>query len=175
MIDAVAASPARTTLVALDLGDLQWDPRLGVLGHVVPAALYRDFAKPQADAISQTWVIGSHDLFQMSSASVQARRTCFGRAFELALAGEADKGPSGNGNGLIELDEVARFVSVWTNEWTRRLSGGRSRQTPVVWKLGVGRVAIEQIPPGIHLLRVASRRPASTVPEPAEKPSTEPV
>ena len=175
VIDAVAASPARTTLVALDLGDLQWDPRLGVLGHVVPAALDRDFAKPQADAISQTWVIGSHDLFQMSSASVQARRTCFGRAFELAPAGEADKGPSGNGNGLIELDEVARFVSVWTNEWTRRLSGGRSRQTPVVWKLGVGRVAIEQIPPGIHLLRVASRRPASTVPEPAEKPSTEPV
>lgn len=173
VIDAIAASPARMTLVALDLGDLQWDPRLGVLGHVVPAVLDREFSRTEADPTSQNWVIGSHDLFQMSSASVQARRTCFGRAVELALAGEADRSPNGNGNGLIELDEVARFVSVWTNEWTRRLSGGRSRQTPVVWKLGVGRVAIEKIPAGIPLLRVPKRRPMPPVDDAVAPPATE--
>jgi hypothetical protein len=157
VIEAVAAAPARVTLVALDLGDLDWDPRLGVLGQVVPAALDRELAKPQIDAVSQNWIIGSHDLFQASAVSVQSRRTCFGRALELALAGDADEEATGNGNGLIELDEVVRFVSLWTNEWTRRLSGGRSRQTPVVWKLGVGRVAPDEIPPGIALLRVPSR------------------
>jgi len=169
VIEAVAASPARTTLVAVDFGDLQWDPRLGVLGHVVPAALDQELAKPQTDLRSQTWVIGSHDLFQMSSASVQARRSCFGRAFELALAGEADMPPIGNENGLVELDELARFVSVWTNEWTRRLSGGRSRQTPVVWKLGTGRVPIAEVPAGIGLLRVSPR--SQPVEPTAEKPS----
>jgi hypothetical protein len=157
VIEAVAAAPARVTLVALDLGDLDWDPRLGVLGQVVPAALDRELSKPQLDAVSQNWIIGSHDLFQASAVSVQSRRTCFGRALELALAGDADEEATGNGNGLIELDEVVRFVSLWTNEWARRLSGGRSRQTPVVWRLGVGRVALDEIPPGIALLRVPSR------------------
>lgn len=158
VVEAVGASPARVTLVALDLGDLQWDPRLGVLGSVVPLALDAEFAKPQTEATSDNWVLGSHDLFQISAVSIQARRTCFGRAFELALSGEADRGEYGNNNGLIELDEVAKFVSLWTNEWTRRISGGRGRQTPVVWKLGMGRVAIKDIPPGIALLRVPSKR-----------------
>lgn len=163
LVEAVGASASRLTLVALDLGDLQWDPRLGVLGHVVPIALDREFAKPQTEATSNNWVIGSHDLFQVSSASIEARRTCFARALELALSGDADRSTSGNGNGVIELDEVARFVSLWTNEWSRRLSGGRSRQTPVVWKLGVGRVALGDIPAGIALMRVPKKRVASVI------------
>jgi hypothetical protein len=174
VVEALASSPARTTLVAVDLGDLQWDPRLGVLGHVVPAALDQAFAGPVDDIANQNWVIGSHDLFQMSFASVQARRTCFGRAFELAISGQADEPPIGNGNGLIELDEVARFVSVWTNEWTRRLSGGRSRQTPVVWKLGVGRVPLEDIPAGIPLIRVPTRRSQDVAEEAVEPPAADP-
>lgn len=163
LVEAVGASASRLTLVALDLGDIQWDPRLGVLGHVVPIALDREFAKPQTEATSNNWVIGSHDLFQVSSASIEARRTCFARALELALSGDADQTMSGNGNGILELDEVARFVSLWTNEWSRRLSGGRSRQTPVVWKLGVGRVALDDIPAGIALMRVPKKRVASVI------------
>jgi hypothetical protein len=191
VVEAVGASPARVTLVALDLGDLQWDPRLGVLGSVVPMALDAEFAKPQTKATSDNWVLGSHDLFQISAVSIQSKRTCFGRAFELALSGEADRGEYGNNNGLIELDEVAKFVSLWTNEWTRRISGGRGRQTPVIWKLGVGRVAIKDIPSGIALLRVPSKRaeaittlekqgsPAAAVDQPPETkasgdPSTTP-
>lgn len=154
VIEALGAAPSRLTVVALDLGDVEWDPRLGVLGHVVPTALDREFARPQQDANFHNWVIGSHDLFQYSSGSLPARRTCFARAVELALSGAADQGGTGNGNGIIELDELARFVTVWTNEWVRRDSGGRSRQTPVVWKLGVGRVPIEEIPSGLGLLRV---------------------
>lgn len=169
VVEAVGASPARVTLVALDLGDLQWDPRLGVLGHLVPTALDQDFAESQEDATSDNWIIGSHDLFQVSSVSISDKRSCFGRAFELALGGGADSSETGNNNGVIELDEVVRFVSLWTNEWTRRLSGGRSRQTPVVWKLGVGRVALSDVPPGIALLRVPSEKTT----DPAESDEAE--
>ena len=157
IVEAIGSAAPRTTLFAIDLGDIQWDPRLGVVANVVSAQLDADFSSAQTDAINENWIIGSHDLFESSFASVPAERTFFARALELALAGKADEKPWGDANKVVELDEIARYVEAWTGEWVRRSSGGRSRQRPVVWKLGKGRVPIDSLPKGIAIIRVAAK------------------
>jgi len=172
LVEAFGSAQPRTTLFAIDLGDIQWDPRLGVLANVVPKQLDADFAAARSDSNHQRWVIGSHDLFESSFASMPARRTFFARALELALAGRADETPWGDADDVVELDEIARYVEAWTGEWVRRSSGGRSRQRPVVWKLGTGRVPIDRIPAGIPIIRVvappAPAKPAAKDAAPAE-------
>ena len=166
IVEAFGSAEPRTALFAIDLGDIQWDPRLGVVANVVARQLDADFAAAGDDSARDNWVIGSHDLFESSFASVPAQRTFFGRALELALAGKADEQPWGDANQVVELDEIARYVEAWTGEWVRRSSGGRSRQRPVVWKLGTGRVAIDSLPKGVAIIRVAAKagpaKPAAT-------------
>jgi hypothetical protein len=157
IVEAIGSAKPKTTLFAIDLGDIQWDPRIGVVANVVSKQLDVDFAAAKIDAVNENWIIGSHDLFESSFASVPAERTFFARALELALAGKADEKPWGDANKVVELDEIARYVEAWTGEWVRRSSGGRSRQRPVVWKLGKGRVPIDSLPKGIAIIRVAAK------------------
>ena len=157
IVEAIGSAKPKTTLFAIDLGDIQWDPRIGVVANVVSKQLDTDFAAAKVDAIHENWIIGSHDLFESSFASVPAERTFFARALELALAGKADEKPWGDANKVVELDEIARYVEAWTGEWVRRSSGGRSRQRPVVWKLGKGRVPIDSLPKGVAIIRVAAK------------------
>ena len=174
IIEAIGSAKPHTTLIALDLGDVQWDPRLGVIANLVSRQLDTDLMGSQVEATTENWVIGSHDLFEASVASVPAQRTFFARAFELALAGKADEKPWGDADGIVELDEIARYVEAWTGEWVRRTSGGRSRQRPVVWRLGKGRVPIEEIPTGIAIIRLAAK-PAAAKPVAAEKDKAKPA
>lgn len=161
IVEAIGAAAPYVTLHAVDLGDISWDPRLGALVGCVPLALDTDFAAPQRDARYHNWVIGSHDAFQQSGVSLPGGRSYFGRALELALSGGADQAPAGDGDGLVELHEVVEFVKSWTSEWVRRASGGRVVQTPVVWKLGVGRVAAADVPKDVPLIRLSERKQAS--------------
>jgi len=150
------------TLIAIDLGDLEWDPRLGVLASVVAKQLDIDFSTRQVSAVGENWIIGSHDLFGSSMAHPAARRTLFARALELGLSGNSDSKPWGNENGIVELDELAYFMTSQITHWSVEITGGRSQQKPVIWKLGVGRVPIADIPKGIAIIRVAgTRRPES--------------
>ena len=159
IVEAIGAAPPVTTLHVLDLGDLSWEPRLGVLANVVSRTLDSDFATPQVSAKYHNWVLGSHDLFQHSAVSPAGGRTYFARAVELALRGDADEPPWGDGDGVIELHEIVPFVKAWTAEWVHRATGGRSVQTPVLWKLGVGRIATNEIPIDVPLLRVPRGAP----------------
>ena len=161
IVEAIGSASPYTTLVALDLGSLSWDPRLGVLANLVARQLDREFAAPQQEATFSNWVIGSHDLFEISLVNGPARRTLFSYAVERALAGDADARPWGNANRIVELDELARFVATLTNIWAGEGSGGRRQQHPVVWKLGQGRVELDAIPKGIALVRVAPPVPPS--------------
>lgn len=163
VVEAIGASPAFTTLHVLDLGDVAWEPRLGVLGNVVPRVLDADFAAPQRNASYHSWVLGSHDLFQHSAVTTAGGRTYFSRAVELALAGSADEQPWGDGDGLVELHEVVPFVKAWTAEWVRQASGGRSVQTPVLWKLGVGRIKTSDIPLDVPLIRLSRAKPTKDI------------
>ncbi len=180
IFEALGSAAPRTTLIAIDLGDIQWDPRLGVLANVVAKQLDADVASAQVDAAYDNWIIGSHDLFESSHTYAPAQRTYFARALELALAGKADEQPWGNANKVVELDEIARYVEAWTGEWVRRTSGGRNRQRPVVWKLGKGRVATDEIPKGVEIIRVvanpdvseAKKTPATPAAEPAPQPTS---
>ncbi len=163
VLEAMGSAASHTTLTALDMGDLRWDPRLGVLCNTVPRQLDRDLSAPLRKANGVNWVIGSHDVLEYSGASVAAQRTFFSTAFEQGLAGAADAAPTGDGDKVVELNELATFVTVWTAEWARRSSGGRSVQRPVVWKLGEGRVRLEDLPRNIPLLRVSSGAPSKAM------------
>jgi hypothetical protein len=154
IVESIGSAASLTTLVAMDLGDLRWDPRIGVLCSLVPRQLDQDFKAPPLRANGQNWLLASHDTLQYSGASGTARRTFFAAALEQGLAGAADEAPWGDGDRVVELHELAPFVAAWTFEWSRRSSGGRVVQRPAVWKLGVGRVALSDIPRDIRLVRV---------------------
>jgi hypothetical protein len=155
IVESIGSAASLTTLVAIDLGNLRWDPRIGVLCGMVPRQLDRDLKAPPVRANGQNWVIASHDNLQYSGASGTAKRTFFAAALEQGLAGAADRAPWGDGDRVVELHELAPFVVAWTSEWSRRSTGGRVPQRPAVWKLGVGRVALNDIPHNIRLVRVA--------------------
>ena len=154
IVESIGSAASLTTLVAMDLGDLRWDPRIGVLCSLVPRQLDQDFKAPPLRANGQNWLLASHDTLQYSGASGTARRTFFAAALEQGLAGAADQPPWGDGDRVVELHELAPFVSAWTFEWSRRSSGGSVVQRPAVWKLGVGRVALRDIPRDVRLVRV---------------------
>ena len=155
IVESIGSAASLTTLVAMDLGSLRWDPRIGVLCGQVPQQLDKDFKAPPLRANGQNWLLASHDNLQYSGASGTAKRTFFAAALEQGLAGAADQSPWGDGNRVVELHELAPFVVAWTSEWSRRATGGRAPQRPAVWKLGVGRVAVRDIPRNIRLVRVA--------------------
>ncbi len=178
VVEAIGSATNYTTLVAIDMGSLGWDPRLGIVSPLVPACLDDEFTPPQEQATFANWVIGSHDTFEASWASGPDRRTFFSRAMELALAGEADKAPWGDQDGIVELDELARFVTALTSEWVSRASGGRYTQRPVVWKIGTGRVPLAAIPQGIAIVRVQRLSPPESKPlknKPSEAPKDGPA
>jgi hypothetical protein len=164
IVAAFAATRARTTLVALDMGDLQWDPRLGVVGGLAPAQIDGESrqALPGLGPDRSCWILGSHDVHEFSGVSLRARRSFFSRSLELALAGHADDprwGTGGDGDGVVELDELARFTAAWTSAWARRESNGEFDQRPVLWRVGVGRVPLDQVPRGIPIVRVGRSVP----------------
>jgi hypothetical protein len=125
IVESIGSAASLTTLVAIDLGNLRWDPRIGVLCSLVPRQLDRDFKAPPVRANGQNWVIASHDSLQYSGASDTAKRTFFAAALEQGLAGAADEPPWGDGDRVVELHELAQFVVAWTSEWSRLATGGR--------------------------------------------------
>ena len=174
LVESIGRESSSTTLIAIDFGDLRWDPRAGVIAGLVPKMLDDEFAEPQRKATGANWVVGSHDLFEYSGIYLPERRTFFARSLELGLSGAADAAPWGDGDLLVELDELLRFVSAWTSQWARQSSGGRSLQNPVVWKLGVGRVPLSSVPPNIAVVRVPTPKKKVTKDKAAsEKPSQE--
>lgn len=82
IVESIGSAASLTTLVAMDLGDLRWDPRIGVLCSLVPRQLDQDFKAPPLRANGQNWLLASHDTLQYSGASGTARRTFFAAALE---------------------------------------------------------------------------------------------
>ncbi len=157
VVESLAAATSETTLVALDLGNLRWDPRLGVVCNLVPERLDSAFSQPSDRAIGETWILSSHDTFEFSNVSPVEKRTLFALALQNALNGEADATGWGDGDGVIELDELVRFVTSATMEWSRTATGGRHMQRPVVWHFGRGRVDLADLPANIPIIRTPSR------------------
>jgi hypothetical protein len=180
---ACVAAPAGTTLVALDMGDLRWDPRLGVVAGLLPAQLDRETRDPLAATGKgdgeECWILGSHDTQEFSGASLPARRSFFSRALELGLTGAADdpqwREAGGDGDGIVELDELVRFTVACTSGWARRESNEEFDQRPVLWRMGFGRVPLDEIPRGIFVIRAAARSvrppPAAQIQAPAADPA----
>lgn len=161
VLDSLGAGSNNTTLIAMDLGNISWDPRLGTLGNFVPSKLDTELAALSNGkkhlAVGDSWLITSNDSLEFSHVSLSDNRSLFSKAFELALLGEADKSPWGDADGIIELDELARFVHIVTYAWSRATTGGRHSQHPVIWKIGSGRIPIDEIPPNIRLIRAPTR------------------
>lgn len=164
LMEALGTGANQTTLVALDLGDLRWDPRLGVLCGLVPARLEEEFGSAHSRAAGDNWILTSHDALEYSGTSPGDRRSLFALALQRGLEGEADAAGWGDADGIIELDELARFVTVTTIEWSRSVSGGRHIQQPVIWKLGVGRVPLADLPTDVPIIRAPRRSGVRDVP-----------
>jgi hypothetical protein len=201
LFEAVAGSRAGRTLVVFDMGDLRWDPRLGVAAGIVPAVLDTECRRPLESGAGECWVLGSHDVHEFSGVSLADRRGYFLRAVELALEGRADDRQwGGDGSGSVGLHELARFVAAWTSRWASAESGGVFDQRPVLWRLGTGRMPLAAAPQRdaaiIHAGRVGADRkrplpkaqigggpaaaaPATTAPQPpqagAGAPATPPT
>jgi hypothetical protein len=172
MFAAIASTPARTAFVAIDYGDLRWDPRLGVVGSLVPALLDEECRAPFDGKASGTcWVLGSHDTFEYSGVHLNARRSFFSRALELAIAGHADETRwGGDGDRVVELDELVRFTTAWTNRFSEQVGDGTG-QRPVLWNIGRGRVPLDEIPRGVAIIRAGSRLPTTAIGgAPADEP-----
>ena len=161
VLDSLSAGTNKTTLIAMDLGNVVWDPRLGTLANFAPTKLDKEIATGLSQNDSQPagdcWLITSHDSLEFSHVSLADHRSLFSKALELALLGKADESPWGDNDGIIELDETAKFVHAITYQWSRKTTGGRYTQQPAVWKLGSGKVPIDEIPRDIRLLRAPSK------------------
>ncbi len=163
LVKACTASSAATTLITCDFGNLRWAPRLGVVGSFVPKVLDGEFAA-EASKLPQgrrCWLLGSHAEGQLSGVDLSSGRSFFSRSLELGLSGGADEAPYGDDDGIVELAELFDFVRRWTAEWSRQKTGGSLIQVPVLWEVGVGRIAAADVPRDVQLLRlpISSGRP----------------
>ncbi|MCX7392055.1 MAG: hypothetical protein NTX02_12835, partial [Planctomycetia bacterium] len=50
LVESIGRESSSTTLIAIDFGDLRWDPRAGVIAGLVPKMLDDEFAEPQRKA-----------------------------------------------------------------------------------------------------------------------------
>ena len=161
VLDSLSTGTNKTTLIAMDLGNIVWDPRLGTLANFAPTKLDEEITTGLSQNGSQPagdcWLITSHDSLEFSHVSLADHRSLFSKALELALLGRADESPWGDNDGIIELDETAKFVHAITYQWSRKTTGGRYSQRPAVWKLGSGKVPIDEIPKDIRLLRAPTK------------------
>lgn len=164
LVEYLGTANNKTSLIALDLGNLRWDPRLGVALHLVPNRLEEDLVFNQRRASGNNWIITSHDSLEFSLVSPGDQQTVFGKAIAQALTGVADQTPWGDADGMIELHEIALFVSEATLQWSQACSGGRHLQHPVIWKLGVGKIALSDVPKNIPIMRVAVRPLSERIP-----------
>jgi hypothetical protein len=133
MLQQISATSAKTKLLILDTGRTAADRRLGAFVNQFPRLL--------ADSVRETrdptlWVLQSHWLLETSHVSVSLERSVFGYFVARGLKGDADQ----NGDAIIDLDELHRYVAANVRQWTERYTGGACRQTPVVsWGGGAWR------------------------------------
>ncbi|MCO6455125.1 MAG: hypothetical protein J5I93_07485, partial [Pirellulaceae bacterium] len=134
LLRQVDKSPASVKLLILDSGQLAYEPRLGMLVNefprLLPAALasVRDPAAGSRGRSSSLWVLNSNSAGERSHVSRSLQRTVFGFFVSEGLKGAADL----NGDKLVDVGELHRFVATHVSSWVNRYSAGNETQTPML-------------------------------------------
>ena len=127
LISEVCQSPAKTKLIVLNAGTIQYDPRLGVVGNDFPRLLEK--AVHQANDPS-LWVYCSHAPLEYSHASIASRHSVFGMFFGAGMKGAADL----DGDRVVTLNEIVAFTSANVSNWVAQSTDRAAQQTPtLIW------------------------------------------
>jgi hypothetical protein len=122
-----AVKPGTGIVLVLDSSRASLNWPLGVSdGGFAPAveSLLTD-SKPV-----RTWVLLSAGAGQLAHTNPADGQTVFARFFAMGFRGAADNAPHGNGNGRIELWEMAAYLAEEVDRWSLAHCG--ERQTPLL-------------------------------------------
>ena len=171
LLDKVSQAQARLKLIILDVGRLNYDPRLGIMGNEF-APLVISAVQKHTD--NNLWVLLAAGPAQGVAVAHADRQSVFGRAVAQALAGEATRTESGYGDQYVDLRELTQYVEKECRRWF----GAElpDFQSPVLVRGGQGVVAQDSIPNDERHRLVFVKPAAAAAPEPkSEKPAADPA
>jgi hypothetical protein len=138
LLQQIQASPARHQLLILDAGRRNFEPRQGMMVNPFPRLLREEVEKLRDDRLT---VLCSHDEQQHSHLSPALRRSVFAHFVSQGLSGGADF----NGDRVVSVGELHRYVAQQVGAWVQGNSGGRELQTPFLARWSGGR-SVEKVP-----------------------------
>ncbi len=142
---------AKTKVLLLDAGRLEYDPLRGLLENDFPTRLVE-----QVEQLGdpQLWVLVSHATGQRSHLSAALGRSVFGYFVAAGLKGAADA----NRDRTVDLGEFSRFMTAGVAGWVQQTTGNMAQQTPLLVS-GSGNVAPSHWPALIAVPRRSKAEP----------------
>lgn len=125
LIRDLRETDARTRLLILDTGGIDYDPRVGIFVNEFPR-LIRTLVEDPDVADSTLWVLNSNSVGQRSFVSPALRQSVFSHFVMQGLQGQADL----DGDTVVDLGELYEFVSARVSVWVDQYSAGNEAQTP---------------------------------------------
>lgn len=137
-----AVPPHVGVLAVLDAcqGELSWP--LGVADGGFPVAVQAAMAMA-AENLPRTWVLLPAGPGQTAHGHPLEGGTVFGTLFSRGLRGAADSKPYGDGNGEVDLGELAAYLGVEVDR--RSLASHGERQTPTLYPAAPTRAAAPRL------------------------------
>lgn len=127
LLAQLAEIKSHVMLLVIDAGQTDYDPARGMLVNQFPRLLRDEVARSGA---TDLWVLSSHGPGERSHISHALRRSIFSYFVEHGMAGSADT----NGDRVVDLNELFRYVSINTATYVEQTSGGNASQTPqLMW------------------------------------------
>jgi hypothetical protein len=125
LLDGFKRLPANRKVLFLDVGQMDFEPRYGLIANEFPRLLKE---KVFETGDPNLWVICSNSPLETSHISIPWRRSVFGIFLGQGLRGAGDL----NGDLNLELRELFDFVHTQTAFWADQATGGQSPQTPML-------------------------------------------
>lgn len=151
LLQQISSTQAAVKLVVMEAGREDYDPARGMLINEFPRLMAEELKKLRDEDL---WVLCSHGLGERSHVSPALRRSLFGYFVAKGLGGAADL----NGDRVIYLDELHRFVRTQVARWVEASSGGRATQTP--WVASGRTISADQWPALLGVIPVEDDQPA---------------
>ena len=122
-----AVKPGTGIVLVLDScrDSLNWPLGVGDGGFSLAVESMVSDLKPE-----RTWVLLPAGAGQLAHANPADGQTVFARFFAMGVRGAADAVPLGNGNGRVELSELAAYLTQEVDRWSLTHCG--ERQTPLL-------------------------------------------
>lgn len=166
LLEKISKAQARLKLIILDVGRINYDPRLGIMGNEFAPLL---ISAVQKHADNNLWVLLAAGPAQGIAITHSDRQSVFGRAVAQALVGEATRTESGYGDRYVDLREFTQYVEKECRRWF----GAElpDFQSPVLVRGGQGIVAQDAIPNDEHHRLVFVKPAAAPAPESTKEPT----